>query len=396
MAPFGGFFRCEVDRHIDALFMGKVDIELRGPEIFQGTKIQVWSESEESWLPGIVVSRSADRAKIVYEINGMLKTKVAYIHGSSIRPDSGETHQSREARAETSSTLAGQATVVITDPAKAEVEEVDVEPSEAEESKVSKDQPHSADSWQVYSNTQRKWVTSVAVWHYNNEAVVLFMMDGKIKRKVLPLDSPELLSRHAIGDKGDKAKSRFGSPSMTPVPSTPDSTSQPSPSLVSSVNIGSGIHWISQAELVHMFDRSDMQIIDVRTELEFFGSHLRGAWNRPYDRFEKGMGALSRELKKLGKTTLVFHCFESRYRSPKCAQLFASYACIRVAKISFTVCLLEGGFDNWVKSSKLSPDLGIYISTWHCGSTEDTSPEPREKGPGLFGDAEGHALSIAA
>eukprot|EP01080_Neovahlkampfia_damariscottae_P004453 gene4453-7828_t len=92
--------------------------------------------------------------------------------------------------------------------------------------------------------------------------------------------------------------------------------------------------------------KPNFQIIDVRDDDYDFGK-IVGAKNFPSCTFDETLEELTSFLKNNEKKKIVFHCFFSQARGPRCAQIFHEYINSKEPNHKFEILILEGGWNNF-------------------------------------------------
>jgi len=139
------------------------------------------------------------------------------------------------------------------------------------------------------------------------------------------------------------------------------------------------VHRMLVTELIAAVNggRSDVAILDVRTDSEYAGGHIKGAKHVPGERFldNKDTGeALAEEIicgfAASGAKTIVVLCMYSQCRGPLVADTLAAHlAHSKVDAKSMEILLLEGGFHKFLNTVRGKD--GDAISDANCGLIEN-------------------------
>ena len=92
--------------------------------------------------------------------------------------------------------------------------------------------------------------------------------------------------------------------------------------------------------------KTNFQIIDVRDD-DFSIGKIFGSKNFPSIDFDEKLEDLTKFLLKNEKKQLIFHCYYSQARGPRCAQTFQEFVDDKYPNNKFQIFVLEGGWCNF-------------------------------------------------
>eukprot|EP00455_Lapot_gusevi_P035397 TRINITY_DN3919_c0_g1_i4.p1 TRINITY_DN3919_c0_g1~~TRINITY_DN3919_c0_g1_i4.p1 ORF type:complete len:141 (-),score=32.23 TRINITY_DN3919_c0_g1_i4:120-542(-) len=120
------------------------------------------------------------------------------------------------------------------------------------------------------------------------------------------------------------------------------------------------IRYITADFLAERIDsgESDFVVFDVR-DGDFIGGNIAGAVNIPSGQFQAAAAELAQQYHDQEKY-IIFHCMMSQQRGPRCASLFRSQLAT-VGQSKCKVCVLEGGFSNWILKWRGHPKFNQYV-----------------------------------
>lgn len=95
-------------------------------------------------------------------------------------------------------------------------------------------------------------------------------------------------------------------------------------------------------------------VVDVRDD-DYSGSKVKNSVNYPSWCFEDKIDELIEDLKTQNISKVVFHCYYSQQRGPRCAKIFKGYT--QEKNLNFEVFILSGGVIEWIRTFKNDPRL---------------------------------------
>jgi len=184
-----------------------------------------------------------------------------------------------------------------------------------------------------------EWCSAVVVRTHRDTVSVRYIQDKKCFGKVVSRSSQDI-RRKATRD-SDACIHR--SKALTP-------TGGFARALQEGGNLSGGTPTIYVEDLAKLLGSDMVQVIDVRG-LDYLNGHIPGARHIPRAFFEDKLPALANEFAKSGKT-LVFHCGESFYRGPQCAQRFLDFMNENYTSNDCKALVLKGGFERWANYAR--------------------------------------------